>query len=123
MTHKSFDGRYMGIFLSKREYAQEVERSGFVGDGALGLFGFITHSDGTHSIVGHFPYRYPKGEYVPSLTQLPVYCNAEEKPLGPEAWYWDGDFEKPTLDPSLNSEDGEGRGWHGNLREGRWEGI
>lgn len=46
------------------------------------------------------------------------------------AWDWDGNIEKPTLHPSVNAKPAEphgdypGRvGWHGWLRNGRWESV
>ena len=32
-------------------------------------------------------------------------------------WQWDGDEDKPTLNPSI-MEDAEGKGWHGWIRQG-----
>ena len=42
-----------------------------------------------------------------------------ETPDGP-VWGWDGDLERPTLTPSINSEGGPGPWykWHGYLRAG-----
>jgi hypothetical protein len=37
-------------------------------------------------------------------------------------WGWDGDEDRPTLDPSIQSQDGEIE-WHGYLRKGRLESV
>jgi len=52
-------------------------------------------------------------------------CNVESAvsfhPEDRVHWEWDGDREKPTLSPSLNSVGC--CGWHGWLREGQWVSV
>ena len=45
-----------------------------------------------------------------------------------DSWDWDGNVEKPTLTPSVHALPAEPKGdypgrigWHGFLRNGRWE--
>lgn len=43
--------------------------------------------------------------------------------LLPGGWRWDGNIERPTLNPSIYFERGRPGEWHGYLRAGRWEGC
>lgn len=38
----------------------------------------------------------------------------------PDGWQWDGNIEKPTLTPSLNSKLSDEKRWHGHLTAGVW---
>jgi Family of unknown function (DUF6527) len=49
------------------------------------------------------------------------------RPAPSPSWGWDGNRERPTLDPSIHHQYGTGPGgalethWHGYLRAGMWE--
>lgn len=49
---------------------------------------------------------------------LPLYHEAETKPVGVTAWKWDGNLEVPTLDPSIRQM--QGCKFHGFLKQGVW---
>lgn len=89
-------------FASKREfYAENVP----------GSFHVERHEDETNK--ANFYYRCPCG----CGASAPLYVGENFKPAdyGP-SWSWNGDFDKPTLSPSINHVNH----WHGWLRDGIW---
>lgn len=95
-------------------------RDGFVCDARPGDFAFkdfdakgITDPDKVDSLE----FRCPRtGKYCGSILVghkvKPVFGNAP-------TWKWDGNFEAPTLTPSINCV--SGCGWHGYLTAGVWK--
>ena len=123
MQYKTFEGRYIGVGVGVKDYTLGLDHAGITGHvSRIGCFGYIVHGNGTRSLVAHFPHHYGNGTYVGLIDTVPIYADGEEKPYG-QAWHWNGDFEKPTLTPSLDNSDSAGRGWHGALKNGRWIGF
>ena len=53
---------------------------------------------------------------------LHVFRDGEDKPDGVPAWHWDGDEDRPTLQPSIRAIGPSDRTlWHGYLTAGRLE--
>lgn len=84
---------------------------------------------------GAFAYRYDEdGKIIGLLHWLPGagygYLPFRKGPRDPDksGWKWDGNLERPTLTPSIDAKPAlpykgyAGRpGWHGFLKDGRWE--
>ena len=50
---------------------------------------------------------------------LPVYRAGEPRPTKAASWVWDGDLERPTLEPSIRAVYGDETVWHGYMKAGR----
>jgi hypothetical protein len=59
--------------------------------------------------------RYPDGSECGDLVHLPI----SRDPQATRGWFWNGDREAPTLEPSINV---IGK-WHGFLRAGKLETV
>lgn len=64
---------------------------------------------------GHIKFDCPCG--CGSCSVLPVYRSGDAKPA-PNAWWWDGNEDAPTLDPSIRQLGG--CKFHGFLQSGTW---
>ena len=122
VVFKSFEGSYVGIFVGIKDFQATLRHLKLSTDERIGRYGYISHTDGTRSLAAAFPYRYRDGTYVSLVDTISIYKDGEDKPLG-QSWLWDGNYEKPTLTPSLDSTDASGCGWHGFLTAGAWQGM
>jgi hypothetical protein len=93
-------------------------RDGFVCESRPGDFKF---KDGEHQGISD-PIAARVMEF--NCPHTGKYCGSirvgyPAKPEQSPSWKWDGNFEKPTLHPSINCR--SGCGWHGWLKAGSFE--
>lgn len=96
-----------------------VTETGFVCDNRPGDFAFKdfdAHGTNDPAKVDNLEFVCPRtGKYCGSII-----VGHQVKPPEPagHTWKWDGNFEEPTLEPSINCI--SGCGWHGWLQKGIW---
>ena len=98
---------------------QPYVRDGFVCDSRAGDFVFKDldcHDITDPAKVDTLEFTCPRtGKYCGSiLVGHQVKPNMGSTPT----WKWDGNLERPTLEPSINCV--SGCGWHGHLQQGEW---
>jgi hypothetical protein len=93
-------------------------RDGFVCEPRPGDFKFVDfdyHGTTDPAKVDSMMFRCPRsGKYCGSIL-----VGFPQKPSISPSWKWDGNFNCPTLTPSINCVDG--CKWHGHLRAGVFE--
>lgn len=94
---------------------QPYVRNGFVCDSRPGDFAFKDYcAKGTneHDKVDTLEFTCPRtGKYCGHIR-----VGYPNKPAQSPSWKWDGDWQEPTLEPSINCI--SGCGWHGWLKKG-----
>ena len=76
-------------------------------------------SDAGDRIVFVFPDKHADGQVSRGWADLPICAAGQSQTAdGRVCWEWNGDKEKPTLNPSVVALLGEREQWHGWVRNG-----
>ena len=121
MTVDSIQGLYAGTFDTHREataYFAGYTKGCDDWTKTVGMYAIVKTNP--TRLIARIPSIETDGRVNFRQESLMIHLESEPKPHE-ISWKWDGNYEKPTLDPSINFDVNSGfRSWHGYLQNGVW---